>query len=71
MKRPPPLERREPPEQAWDRGWEGHRVRQARLGLRLTPAGRLRWLEQTVDEMRRLLGLARRERRQGDRGPEE
>jgi hypothetical protein len=43
----------------FDRGWVGHRRRQARIGLGLTPSQRLRWLEQTMDEMRRLLGRAR------------
>ena len=43
----------------FDRGWVGHRRRQVRIGLGLTPLQRLRWLEQTMDEMRRLLGRAR------------
>jgi len=30
------------------------------LGLAMTPAERLRWLETTVAEMRRILGKARR-----------
>ncbi len=46
----------------FDCGFEGHRRRQARLGLGLTPAERLRWLEQTMDELRGLLGRARRSR---------
>ena len=46
----------------FDRGFEGHRRRQARLGLQLSPAERLRWLEETMDELRRLLGRARRGR---------
>lgn len=46
-------------EAGFDRGFEGHRRRQARLGLRLTPAERLRWLEQTMEELRRLVGRAR------------
>ena len=46
----------------FDRGFEGHRRRQVRLGLQLSPAERLRWLEQTMDEMRRILGRARRGR---------
>jgi hypothetical protein len=45
--------------EGFDRGWEGHRRRQARIGLALTPLQRLRWLEQTMDELRRLLGRAR------------
>lgn len=44
----------------WD--FEGHRHRQARLGLWLTPAERLRWLEQSMDELRKLVGRARQGR---------
>jgi len=43
---------------AFDSGYEGHFRRQARIGLKLTPAQRLRWLEETMEEMRRLLGRA-------------
>jgi hypothetical protein len=43
----------------FDRGFDGHRRRQAVAGLALTPAQRLRWLEDTMQEMRRLLGRAR------------
>ena len=43
----------------FDRGYEEHRRRQARVGLRLTPRERLEWLERTLEEMRHLLGLAR------------
>jgi hypothetical protein len=46
----------------FDRGFEGHSRRQARLGLKLTPAERLRWLEQTMEELRWLLGRARQGR---------
>jgi hypothetical protein len=46
----------------FDRGFEGHRRRQVRLGLQLSPTERLRWLEGTMDELRRLLGRARRGR---------
>jgi len=60
----------------FDRGFEGHRRRQARLGLRLSPAERLRWLEETMEEMRALVGRARRgrpiapgDRKAGDQGP--
>ena len=42
-----------------DRTWEAHRRRQALNGLRLTPAERLRWLETTMEEMRRLVGRAK------------
>jgi hypothetical protein len=49
--------RQEQEEDAWDfAGTRRHHIRQ---GLLLTPAERLRWLEETVDEMRRLQGLAR------------
>jgi hypothetical protein len=44
----------------FDRGFKGHWRRQVRLGLALTPAERLRWLEQTMDELRPLVGRARR-----------
>jgi len=42
----------------FDRGWEGHARRQATIGLALSPAERLRWLEQTMATMRRWLGRA-------------
>lgn len=51
----------------FDRGFDGHARRQARLGLPLTPAERLRWLEQTMEELRRLVGRAREGRRVGKR----
>lgn len=44
-------------ETIWD--FDGTRRHHIRTGLRLTPAERLRWLEETVDEMRQLQGLAR------------
>jgi len=47
---------------AFDRGFEGHSRRQVRLGLKLTPAERLRWLEQTMEELRGVLGRARQGR---------
>jgi hypothetical protein len=40
-------------------GYEEHRRRQARSGLSLTPAERLRWLERTMEELARILGRAR------------
>ncbi|MFA5027294.1 MAG: hypothetical protein WC713_05415 [Candidatus Methylomirabilota bacterium] len=42
----------------FDRGFAGQRRRQARLGLALSPAERLRWLEQTMAELRPLQGRA-------------
>ena len=46
-------------EPGFDVGYEGHLRRQARLGLEMTPAQRLRWLEMKLAEMRALLGKAR------------
>jgi hypothetical protein len=43
----------------FDRGFDGHWRRQVRLGLALTPAQRLRWLERTMEELRPLVGRAR------------
>jgi hypothetical protein len=44
---------------AWPRGWAEHRSEQARaLAARLTPAERLRWLEETMAAMRRWVGRA-------------
>jgi hypothetical protein len=43
----------------FDRGFDGHWRRQVRLGLALTPAQRLRWLEQTMEELRPLVGRSR------------
>ena len=43
----------------FDRGFDGHWRRQVRLGLTLTPAQRLRWLERTMEELRPLVGRAR------------
>ena len=51
---------------AWD--FEGTRRNHLRLGLQMTPVERLRWLEETVDEMRQIQGLARKGRPVGD-GP--
>ena len=51
----------------WD--YEGHRRRQARRGLAMTPAERLRWLEETTEEMRKLLGRARGAPTVGTGGP--
>jgi len=46
----------------FDRGHDGHWRRQVRLGLDLTPAERLRWLERTVSELRQVQGRARQGR---------
>jgi hypothetical protein len=46
-------------EPGFDIGYEGHLRRQARLGLEMTPAERLHWLEMKLAEMRGLLGKAR------------
>lgn len=46
-------------ERVFDSGYEGHFRRQARLSLALTPAQRLRWIEETMEEMLRILGRAR------------
>jgi len=53
-------------EDSWS--FEGARRHHIRQGLRLTPAERLRWLEETVEEMRRLQGLARHGRKIADLG---
>ena len=45
-------------ELAWS--WQAHRRRQIRRGLELTPAQRLRWLETTLAQARRILGRARK-----------
>lgn len=47
----------EPDLSGWD--FEGTRRHHLDLGLEMTPAQRLRWLEETMEEMRRLQGLAR------------
>lgn len=40
--------------------WDETRRRQAHLGREMTPAERLRWLEETMEELQRLRGFARR-----------
>ena len=45
-----------------DWSFEEHRRRQARLGLGLSPAERLRWLEESMEDLRKLVGRARRGR---------
>lgn len=51
-------ERRAPPSE-FPPGFDGHRRAQAGSGLRLTPAERLRWLEETMAVLRRWRGRAR------------
>jgi hypothetical protein len=51
------IETKEPA--GFDRGFDGHWRRQVRRGLSLSPAQRLRWLEQTMEELRPLVGRAR------------
>jgi hypothetical protein len=46
----------------WDWDFEGTRRHHLKQGLRLTPEERLRWLEETVEEMRALQGLAKKGR---------
>jgi hypothetical protein len=46
-------------DQDWPAGYDEHRLAQARMGLRLTPAERLRWLEETMAALRRWQGRAR------------
>ncbi len=41
------------------------REHQIRIGLSMTPAERLRWLEDTVEELRPWVGLARQGRGSG------
>ena len=50
----------------WPRGFDGHRRAQVLMGVRLTPAERLRWLEETMETLRRWQGRAGEE--QQDRG---
>ncbi len=46
------------PETDWPRGFEEHRRAQVRMGLRMTYAERLRWLEETMEVFRRWQGRA-------------
>jgi hypothetical protein len=46
-----------PPE--FPSGFDAHREDQAGIGLTMTPAERLRWLEETMDTLRRWQGRAR------------
>ena len=49
-------------ERTWENDHEEHRRRQARMGLKLSPAERLRWLESTMETMRSWVGRARQAR---------
>jgi hypothetical protein len=53
------------------RGFDGHRRAQARMGLRLTPAERLRWLDEAMDALRRWQGLARSRQVQSANGEQQ
>jgi hypothetical protein len=46
---------------------EADRRHQVRVGLEMTPAERLRWLEETVEELRPWLGLAQKQHGAGPR----
>lgn len=47
------------PEAGFPRGWDGHRRAQAGIGLGMTPAERMRWLQETMETLRRWQGIAR------------
>ena len=51
--------------------WKAQRRRQARIGLELTPAERLRWLEDALETLRRWCGRARDAGRAGGSGSAE
>jgi len=53
------------PDPLWPRGFDEHRRAQAGLGLGMTPAERLRWLEETMATLRRWTGRARPDREAG------
>lgn len=55
----------DPEQEALGWGFEGARRFQTHLGLKMTHAERLRWLDETVAEMRELCGLARQGREVG------
>lgn len=54
------------PNDDFDHGWDGHARRQSVMGLELTPAQRLRWLEETMATLRRWQGRARDGRPTGE-----
>jgi hypothetical protein len=47
----------------FDQGYDGVRRRQIRLGLKLTPAERLRWLEQALSTFSAWQGRAHKKNR--------
>ena len=51
--------------------WKAERRRKVRVGLELTPAERLRWLEDALETLRRWCGRARDAVRAGGSGPED
>ena len=51
--------RREERPATFSRGYDGHRQAQAGVGLTMTPAERLRWLQETMETLRRWQGRAR------------
>ena len=55
----PPFSGESPEQETMGWGFDGAQRFQTTLGLRLTPAERLAWLERTLTEMRELCGLAR------------
>lgn len=59
MRQPNPPSKAPESEDRYAWSYEAHAERQARLGLKLSPAERLRWLEETNAAMRALLGRAR------------
>lgn len=50
---------RRPPEDGYGWTFEETRRRQMRAGLKMTPAERLAWLEEMLDELLPLVGRAR------------
>lgn len=59
------------PGDGFPRGWEGHRRAQAGIGLGMTPAERLRWLQETLETLRRWQGRARSPSPPGPRPPDQ
>lgn len=55
---PTPTEQQRERQREFPRGFGEHRRSQAGMGLRLSPAQRLRWLEETMSVLRRWRGRA-------------